>query len=233
MDLVQAAVAEQFPFLVFHAVFLQETEGRPQAAAVHKFHDGKKFFELVFQRRSGKHKGVAALELFDGAGRGGGPISDALGFIKNDQVWAQAVHVLDILQHEFVAGEIEESRLGIKLFPVCQRPVDNLRGKTAEFLDFGFPLVLDRGGRNHQHLFNAATAPQQIRRGNGLNRLAQTHVVGQDHATPASRKKRASNLVGKEWQPSKRLRADSCPALNARDGRAPAPVRKQARSHDR
>ena len=85
-------------------MFLEKTEGRPQAATVHEFHHRIEFFELVFQGRSGEHQGVAALELFDGAGRGRRPIADALRFIEDDQVRAQVAHVLDVLQHEFVAG---------------------------------------------------------------------------------------------------------------------------------
>ena len=107
-------------------MFLEKSESGSQAAAVYELHHRKKFFELVFQRRAGEHQGVAALELLDGARRGRRPIADTLGFVEDDQVGAQIVHVLDIFQDEFVVGEIEERGLGIELLPMRQQPVNHL-----------------------------------------------------------------------------------------------------------
>src|ERR1022692_1967480 len=49
---VQSAVSEQMAFVVFHAVFVQEAEGRPQSAAIDKLDNGEEFLQLVFERRA-------------------------------------------------------------------------------------------------------------------------------------------------------------------------------------
>ena len=53
-DLVQVAVAGQVPFLVQHAVVLQELERRAEPAFVDELHDAVELFELVLQWRAGE-----------------------------------------------------------------------------------------------------------------------------------------------------------------------------------
>ena len=106
--LIQAAIAGQAAVFVHHAVLVHEAERRAQPAAIDELDNGKQLFQFVFERRAGKHQGVAALQLFDGAGGGGGPVADALRLVEDDQVRTQLLHVSDVFEHEFVAGEGEE-----------------------------------------------------------------------------------------------------------------------------
>jgi hypothetical protein len=46
------------------------------------------------------------------------PVSDALGFVEDDQVRSQFVKVLDVLENQFVAGEIEKLRRRVQLLPL-------------------------------------------------------------------------------------------------------------------
>ncbi len=108
MDAVQAAVADQVAFLVLHAVFVQKAEGRPETAAIDELHYGEEFLQLVFERRAGQHKGIPALQLLDGARRGGSPVPYALRFVEDDQVGRQFVHVTHVFEDQFIAGEVEE-----------------------------------------------------------------------------------------------------------------------------
>jgi len=57
----------------------------------------------------------------------------------------------------------------------------------GEFLDLGFPLVFDGGGRNHQRSCNSLAAAQEFGGSQRLHRFPQAHVVGQNHPAPASR----------------------------------------------
>ena len=196
---VQTAVADQFAVLVLGPMLVQETERGAQAAAIDELHHGEQLFQLVFERSAREHEGVAAFQLFDGARSGGGPVTDALGFIEDDEVRREFVHVAHVLQDQFVAGEVEELRRGVQFAPPGQQSFDHLRRKSGELFDLRFPLVLYRGGSHHQHPLNAPAAAQHFGSGQGLNGFAQAHVIGQDHAAPASGEDGAQFLVGQKF----------------------------------
>ena len=137
--------------------------------------------------------------MFDGARGGGGPVADALGFIKDDEVWREFVHVAHVFHNQFVAGEVEELRGGGQFAPPGQQSFDYLSRKSGELFDFRFPLVFYRGGSNHQHLLNAPAAAQQFGSGEGLHGFAQAHVIGQDNPAPAGGEDGAPLLVGQKF----------------------------------
>ena len=110
---VEAAVADQVAVLVFRPMLVKEAEGGTEAAAVDELHHGEQLFQLVFERSSREHEGVAAFQLFDGARGGGGPVPDALSFIEDDEVGRQFVHVAHVFEDQFVAGEVEELGRGV------------------------------------------------------------------------------------------------------------------------
>ena len=129
MNPVQAAITEQVALLVLHAVLVQEAEGGTQPAPVDELHHGKELFQLVLEGRAGKDEGVAALQLFDRARGGGGPVADALRFVEDDQVRPQLVHVPHIFEDQFIAGEVEERGRSVERPAPGQQPVDDLRRK--------------------------------------------------------------------------------------------------------
>ena len=179
-------------------MFLEKTEGRPQSAPVHELDDRKELFELVFERRARQYEGITTLQLFDGAGGGCRPIANALGFIEDNQVRTHVVHIFDVLQDELVTGETEEGRVGVELLAMRQQPVNDLCGKITELLNLRLPLVFDGSGSNHQNPLNAPTSPQQLSTSDGLDCLAKTHIVSEDHPTATGGEKHSANLIGKE-----------------------------------
>src|ERR1017187_4801166 len=169
---VEAPVADQAAVFVLRAVVVEEAERGTESAAVDELHHGEQLFQLVFEGGSREHESIAAFQLFDGARRGGGPVSDALRFIQDDEVGRQFVHVAHIFQDQFVAGKVEEFRRGIQFPPPRQQSVDYLRGKSGELFDFRFPLVFYRGRGNYQYSRNTPAAPEQFSGRQGLYRLA-------------------------------------------------------------
>ena len=71
--------------------------------------------------------------------------------------------------------------------PVASRPVN--------FSISLLPLVLERGGRDDQHAFDAGRAGEDFRGGDGLDRLAQAHVVGDQAAARLGREQRPFALI--------------------------------------
>jgi hypothetical protein len=61
---------------------------------------------------------MAAFQLLDGPGCGRRPVPDALSFVQDDEVRLEFVQVLDILENQFVVGEIEKLRRSVPLLPL-------------------------------------------------------------------------------------------------------------------
>jgi len=107
-------------------VFLQKAESGPQPAAINELDYGEKFFQFVLQGCSRKHKCIATLQLLDGSRGGRCPITNSLCLIEDDQVGLQLLKVLDVLENEFVAGEIEKLRGGVLSLPLGNQAFDDL-----------------------------------------------------------------------------------------------------------
>jgi hypothetical protein len=76
-----------------------------------------------------------------------------------------------------------------------QQTFDDLHRAIREFLDLSLPLVFHRGRRNHQNPLDSSALTQKLGHGERLNCLAQSHVVGQDHASAASGENSAARLI--------------------------------------
>jgi hypothetical protein len=60
------------------------------------------------------------------------------------------------------------------------------------------PLRLERGGYDEETTADAAGVPEGVTGGNGLRRLAKTHVIGKEQASPNEEPFNAVALVGIE-----------------------------------
>jgi hypothetical protein len=76
--------------------------------------------------------------------------------------------------------------------------VDHLRLAVGEARELVLPLVLERRGADDQHALHAEVARVQLGRGNGLDRLAETHLVADQCASGTHRDQRTLELVGIE-----------------------------------
>lgn len=76
-------------------------------------------------------------------------------------------------------GEKRWLRSGVGLETSCARAENELKAERGEALDLLLPLRLQRSGRDDKHTLRFAQMMQQGTRSHGLDRLAETHLIGQ------------------------------------------------------
>ena len=195
-DALQVAVTGHPAELVLDLVVVQQFPGRPEAMLVDELDDGNQLFQLVFQRRPGQHHGVGAVDALQGAGGDGVPVLDPLRFVDDDQVGRPGGDQVEVGLEFFVIGdlaEIVQRVILLALHPAAAHYPRLAPGKTG---DFALPLVFQRSRADHQHLRHAEMPRQDFRRGDGLDGLAQAHVIADQGASGAHREQRALGLVG-------------------------------------
>ena len=200
VNTVQAAVADQVAVFVLRPVLVKEAESGTEPAAIDELDHGEQLFQLVFERSSGEHEGIAAFQLLDRARRGGGPVADALGFIEDDEVRRQLVHVAHIFEDQFVAGEVEE--LWARHTVARRRgsnPSITCAGRSVNFSISVFHWYFTEAGATTNTLWMPRRRRSNFRSGERLHGLAQTHVIGQDHPAPAGGEDGTPLLVGQEF----------------------------------
>ena len=82
--------------------------------------------------------------------------------------------------------------------PLVTRAEDELKRQIGEPLDLLLPLGLERSGRDDEHALRLAQAVQQRAGGDGLDRLAEAHLVGEQGAFGECQVQHAFALIGKE-----------------------------------
>ena len=150
----------------------EEIELRPQLA------------QVVLQRRARQAEPVRGLQAAQGAGAAAGGVLHHLRLVEDQQVEGLRGQGGRIApeqgigsQHQVVPGHVGEAA----------RPVRALQGQHAQAGrhagGFGLPVEEQRGGQHHQRRAGEAAAFLfQQHMGQGLRRLAQAHLVGQDAA---------------------------------------------------
>ena len=212
----QVTVAEHLAALVGDVEVHQVAPQGPQHPRVDHLHEAVQVLQPVFQRRAGEHEGVAAGDALDRAGDPGAPVLDALGLVHDHQVRAQGlVEHRQVAQDEFVVDDVAGGLAPVLDTPLRRRSLDDLRGQPGEPLDLPRPLVLERGRADDQHPPHPLVLAQPGGRGDGLQGLAQAHVVGQQGPAGAGEKGHALDLVGIEGGPH--------PGQAAVGGQDPAP----------
>ena len=150
----------------------QEMEQRPQLA------------QVILQRRAGQAQAVVRAQVACGLGRLGGGVLDVLRLVEDQQVILVLPELLGIARQQGIGGEdqVVFGDLRERLAPAraVQREHAQVGGEA-----FGLVQpVGDQAGR-HDHQCRAGQAPGlllQQHEGEGLQRLAQAHVVGEDAA---------------------------------------------------
>ena len=148
------------------------------------------FLQPVFQRRAGQHDGVFGGQALDAARGAGFPVLDALGFVQHDQIGRPAADRLGVAVDHVVVGDLEEGLGLVGGLARGQRTLDDQRRAAGEPGDLFAPLMLERGGADDQRALDPRRARQDLGCGDGLDRLAQAHVVGEQAAPGARREER-------------------------------------------
>ena len=163
-------------------MLVQQAEGRSKTEAIDELHDGDQFFQPVLQRRAGQHDGVGRGDLLDAAGGARVPVLDALGLVEDDQVGRPRVDQVEIAMNGVVIGDLEEGVGGEVDLAAGAQAADDLDGAVAEALDLALPLVLERGRADDQDALDAEEPGHDLGGGDGLDGLAQAHLVADQAA---------------------------------------------------
>ena len=70
---------------------------------------------------------------------------------------------------------------------------------TAEAIDFASPLALQRRGADDQHAADVGQSGEQLGHADALDRLAQSHVVGQHGPAGTDGERDPVQLVGQQF----------------------------------
>ena len=99
----------------------------------------------------------------------------------------------------FVVGQEEASAARVKGGAALGRvSVDDRGRRVAEHLPLAKPLRLERGGDDEEATTDATRAPEGVAGGDGLGRLPQAHVVGEEETAPPQEPLDGLALIGVE-----------------------------------
>ena len=108
--------------------------------------------------------------------------------------------------NDVVVDDLEERLGAIAVLARRRHPLHHHRRPMAEFRDLVVPLVLEQGRADNQHAADPSRARQDLARRDRLDRLAQTHLVG-DQATPRARREQRSPRVPRRGASGARARS--------------------------
>lgn len=138
---------------------------------------GPEFSEMVFDRGAGGDQPEPGRKMHGRLGAFGGRVLDRLGLVQDHGLPLHGGEQIRLLIEQPVTGDdqVKGAEIGQLAGPVAAAKGGQLEGggKTAR-LDQ--PVAADRGGRHHQ---GRALVGAVEDHGQGLDGLAQTHVVGQ------------------------------------------------------
>jgi hypothetical protein len=176
--------------------FPVEAKKRPEDVRVEERDDRVQLIEAVLDGRARENEGKPAAQALDGLGGLAGPVFDPLGLIQHDDVGPEAcVHIEGVGEHLLVVDEGEERRVVVGAQAGLLSAIHNLVGERREALDLLFPLGLERGGSDDDYAAGLAEAVEEGAGGDGLDRFAQTHFVGQQRAAVEGEMQHALALV--------------------------------------
>ena len=196
MQLVEVAVTHGAATLVEFVEVAVEAEQRSEHGRIEEGHQRVDLVDAVFDRRAGEDEGVAAAQALDGLRGLGVPVLDPLRFVQDHDVGLQPlVDVQRVGQHLLVIDDGEERRGGIAPEAFPPGAEHELVAEARETLDLLLPFGLERGRRDDQHAGSLAEPVQQRAGGDGLDGLAQPHLVGQQRALGEGQVQHAFALV--------------------------------------
>ena len=188
---------------------------RSETKLVHQFHVGIELLQLVLHRRARQQDRIARRYLAGGTGDQRVPILQPLYLVHDQHVGIQLAQMSDVVAHrvvrdnlvgcgrliQFVAlsrsalydHHLRNGQAVLHAFPTTLYPVT-----ARESFYLPLPLVFQRRGTDHQHLLSHALTQIDLCRGDGLQRLAQSHLVGNDGLAGTHGEARPLLLVGIE-----------------------------------
>jgi hypothetical protein len=182
----EIAVAQHLAALVGDVEVHEIAPERPQHPRVHHLHQAVEVLQAVLQRGAAEHEGIARRDALDGGGDLGAPVLDALGLVQDQQVRRQGlVDDAEIAQHQLGVDDVEAAALAVLHRARLGRTLHQVRLGAGEARDLPLPLELEGGRADDQRPLDVVVLVQPIGGGDGLQRLAQAHVVGQQRAPAA------------------------------------------------
>ena len=195
-DAIEMAIADHLVVLIANLVLGEELKRRSQAMLVDELDNRHQLLQAVLERRARQDDGVGRGNALDAAGRPCVPVLDSLRFVEDDQIRRPPPNQVEVKVHGVVVGDGEEARRGsVALLAPRAHATDHGRLAIREARDFSLPLVLERRRTDDQHTLDAELARHDLRRGNGLDRLAEPHLVGDQRAAGTGGKQRSLALV--------------------------------------
>ena len=177
--------------------------GRREAHMVYKFEDGSQLLFIILKRRSGQRPGASSLQALQGT-TGCVPVLDSLRLVGNH-------HIPDFSpqRRSFVAaiirpqGLITHQRHVYPCLPLpCTigngTPYDDGAKLRRPFFKLSPPLVQKACRSHHQYGLNQSLRTENSRRDDGLKRLAESHVVGQQDSITVDQSPHPFLLEGHE-----------------------------------
>ena len=181
-DLIQVLVADHLADVVVDLMIVQQLEGGAEPIAVDELHDGDQLFQAILQRRSREHDGIGGSDALDAAGHARVPVLDALGLVENDQVGVPGLDKIEIAMDGVVVHDLEEGIGAEADLALCPQTANDLNRALHRTFDLALPLVLEGGGADNEHPFDAEQPGHDFAGGNGLNGFAKPHFVADETA---------------------------------------------------
>ena len=150
---------------------------------VDELQDRSQLLFVVLDRRAGQGPGAASWQLFEDV-TGFVPVLDALGFVRDDKTPDPSAQLaVEVGSQALIPDEGHVGSCGPLPLPVGSRAPDDDGGEFGRPAgDLPTPLIQNTGWRDDQAGAQFAAGAQDPNRGDGLHRLAEPHVVGQQQA---------------------------------------------------
>jgi hypothetical protein len=195
---VEVPVARGAAGLVERRELLVEPPERTEEVRVRHLHQAVEVVEPVLERRAREHEGEAAPDALHHRGRARAPVLDALRLVDDEQVRGEVEDLPLVGADELVARDEDRRRIGVEsaaLLAPARHHGDVLLRELRELPDLAQPLVLQRRGAHNERPPHLAPPPEPGHGGDGLGRLAEAHLVGEERPSPRGEEGDALHLV--------------------------------------
>ena len=123
------------------------------------------------------------------------PVLDALRLVGDHELGCPGIDQVRVTGQRFVVGDLAEGVFAVLQLALRAQAVNHLHFAFGEAREFVLPLMLERRRAYHQDALNTEVAREQLGRGDGLDGLAQAHLVADQRAAGARGEQRAFGLV--------------------------------------
>ena len=182
-DVILLAAELQFPVALSQLVAGPVLPAVALLVVVDELQDRSQLLFVVLDRRAGQGPGAASRQLFEDV-TGFVPVLDALGFVRDDKIPGPAAQLaVEVGSQALIPDEGHVGSCGPLPLPVGSRAPDDDGGEFGRPAgDLPTPLIQNTGWRDDQAGAQFAAGAQDPNCGDGLHRLAEPHVVGQQQA---------------------------------------------------